>query len=611
MRIRIIIRGIAAVASASCAMALCACVAQPGESASTAPSNLSRMQTVLQQIDDDGGYTPLVALQALSVAFGPIAGVRTPEGSVNGTDSGTLAVDMVRSSWNELEPSEQAAALDLVPELSPSPSAQGASLTPTSTVDPFERIAGDAFAWYLHVSGISDPGWRPHVAYGQHEKATVAAFAIANAASCEIKLVHDRFDRREASIKNYLLAHEAFHCAQGLVTGGDDESAPWLNEGLATWAAVNAPRGADGAIPASYFYSDDSPDFWFSYFLAPHRSLYARSYDAFGFFTYLDQHRVDLWHLWPTLSSDSHDAFVALTGATSTLVDWASGYFRDSSRAGWDMTGPGIPSVKPDDVDDTFRIENGSHEAQPILEAATDYARVVSTADILDVVLDGVGRMKVGTGSEPFVPAHSMSFCSRPDGCNCPDGLTLLKPLAPLSRGEEVVVALTGGVQPGSFGFTGRSFDPTQECARTPAGAWTLKSFAVTGDEFSVEYRPISGATTITVSGADQPSTMEMASDFAGTLTLGSDSTTNVVSGRGHASPQLLFDATSSTLEWIDGPNDVGFAFTINGQQVTDSDVGVQSSFEPINHMTYSLNDSTMTWVYPVEGGKGTWIWRR
>src|SRR5258708_1004304 len=83
----------------------------PTESALTMPSAWGQ---VLDQIQPDGTVTADTALQAFSLAFGPLPGVTVSSGPVGEIRSGTMALRWLVGHWSEITPAQRAAAVQLL-----------------------------------------------------------------------------------------------------------------------------------------------------------------------------------------------------------------------------------------------------------------------------------------------------------------------------------------------------------------------------------------------------------------------------------------------------------------------------------------------------------------
>ena len=77
----------------------------------TAPLAGPAWQAILDSINDDGSVSQDTALQAFSIAFGPLPGVSVPQGEAGFVGSGTMAMHWLVGYWDELTSDQQQAAI--------------------------------------------------------------------------------------------------------------------------------------------------------------------------------------------------------------------------------------------------------------------------------------------------------------------------------------------------------------------------------------------------------------------------------------------------------------------------------------------------------------------
>ncbi len=143
---------------------------------------------------------------------------------------------------------------------------------------------------------------------------------LTNPAYCRV-----RTRSGEIAQDRFALAHEVFHCFQFQLVPDAAQwgsGRDWWVEGLASWAAFKSFGRSPGAS-ADYV----------GYIRAPGRSLLARSYDAVGFWSRLEElsSEAAMWsRMNAVLGARSFDARVAAAGATDStfLATWASGMWR-------------------------------------------------------------------------------------------------------------------------------------------------------------------------------------------------------------------------------------------------------------------------------------------
>ena len=165
----------------------------------------------------------------------------------------------------------------------------------------------------------------------------------------------------EPTAKQEVLAHEVFHCFEHQIapdivtTNGNPNASSWVIEGLARWVDLDLyPTNPDKELYGSVPYYVDHPA----------RGLFARTYDAVGFWGHLEDVTHDLWHRIPKIIEDDvdlHDgaAFDAAVGSdrTAVLNSWGSSVF-GLGPPDWTtvspLTGsPAYPAAIPTAIDTT------------------------------------------------------------------------------------------------------------------------------------------------------------------------------------------------------------------------------------------------------------------
>jgi hypothetical protein len=263
------------------------------------------------------------------------------------------------------------------------------------------------------------------------------------------------------SILAHVLFHETFHCFQNAAqptptaANGAYRNNAWAWEGGAVWA-INDLLGPDVNTPYS----------WATWLETPKQPLFAKAYEAIGFFAHLDETGTNPWStfrgVYATASADA--AFAAAGGTKDAFLDsWASGYLRDR-RLGkaWDFTGKSITGnrVNPTSVS-IGKNESRSFSVDPY---TNDQLRLVVAADVLEVAVRGHGRL--ADGRHDYVLKGGREFCTN-GVCKCPD-----QKQGPEKLANESSFALTGGVFGTKVTVTGRDFDERacKKKQRTPRG---------------------------------------------------------------------------------------------------------------------------------------------
>jgi hypothetical protein len=247
-----------------------------------------------------------------------------------------------------------------------------------------------------------------------------------------------------------VLAHETWHCFEYSRLGTlsrRNGSPPWIMEGQAMWVGEALVGGSEGLEPADRH--------WKEYLIdpGPGVGLFARSYDAIGFYSHIHDQGIDPWVvLDPILDQTSNlAAFNAAVGgkALDVVTTWAPSWYRDGDPTGTFalVNAPGIPpaSVRPAPI--TFTISDGTFQQVSALRPlSAEIADVAVQAEILTI--DVIGQAMVGDmmfGEEIRFISNARSFCMVED-CTCPDGTA-----GPSDHlGEELRVAATGDALSGS-----------------------------------------------------------------------------------------------------------------------------------------------------------------
>jgi hypothetical protein len=222
-----------------------------------------------------------------------------------------------------------------------------------------------------------------------------------------------------------LMTHEVVHCYQNVVFGNFETAAAvpaWIVEGTAIYLAADDTRIAEPMLPYV----------WARYFM-PEIHLTGRTYDAFGYYSFLAQHGRNLWSLmlpaWRAAATGaaSSNAFIAvLQGDNPDIRDnWAESYVRESA---W-----GDPWIV-----DGFGLSPGTHATRHPAQALQDpgwtgsldsrsntVLNVDSTfGEVVTVATDGLASVH-DNGGDSAVAFQTQRFCTASDGCVCPSGTLL------------------------------------------------------------------------------------------------------------------------------------------------------------------------------------------
>jgi len=197
--------------------------------------------------------------------------------------------------------------------------------------------------------------------------------------------------------------------------------------------------------------------------------LFARTYEAIGFFAHLAETGTDPWSVFPAMfAADGSPAEFDVSGANGDafMTTWASGFFRDPSRgAGWDTDGPGITDDATTPID--VAVANGDNKAFSAVAYATSEDQLAITAEVLIVQATGFARLNDKSIDIPKLT--SSVFCTKSGGCGtCPDGSELPDNPAPLAP-DAVLAVSSNGLQSGGtlVGLT------VEDYCREHTAVWT------------------------------------------------------------------------------------------------------------------------------------------
>jgi hypothetical protein len=250
------------------------------------------------------------------------------------------------------------------------------------------------------------------------------------------------------------LAHEVWHCFQAARLGlprfsrfATSPQTKWIIEGQAMWVG-ELVAGPDPM---------EALGWWKRYLSFPQTPLFARTYDAIGFYAHVAERCGGPSYVWSTLQGmldkipDNRAAYeVATAGCGASFLDtWASGFFREQDRgSAWNTKGPAMPAGDTRQAalqGHTVVLANG----QAVLVSADLYTNDIyeftSHADIVQTELRGHARLS-DAGNFDYILAGETSFCTRVGGCKCPAGSTYQGPtLTPLTTPADL--AVTGGTE--------------------------------------------------------------------------------------------------------------------------------------------------------------------
>ena len=275
--------GVAATRSAAIQYAVLA------ESYLTTALPTTAWQKVMAQVQPDGAVSEQTALEAVALSYGRLPGVHVPSGARSATVSGDLAEDWVTPYLPRLKGRLRKAVYRSLGLTPPGVTAHTASYG-DADFQPDATLTAAANKWKLVYALPTYLGHYLSLPIVAGDSFATNGTAPADATTvdqdgtnyCRVRLLPASKDY-DASTISHILAHEVFHCEEFDFDPGLAHLGAWVVEGMAEWAAETlAP------VPGYLGVLDD-------YTLTPHTPLFARSYDAEGFWGHIQDTSPDLW----------------------------------------------------------------------------------------------------------------------------------------------------------------------------------------------------------------------------------------------------------------------------------------------------------------------------
>ena len=433
----------------------------PGASGAPGSAGRTAWENALAGIELDGTVPLETALQAFSIAFGPLPGVTMPEGEPGFYGSGTGPVRWLVGHWDELTQEQQAAARPYFDPATPPPAvavgpASGliagaapgwppaAEVPAAAPLEQFQFLATDLAPKIaaklpkgrklkLPVEVVfRDLPVRPGTVVFAETVAVDETGQFATPGSermtkCVIQINTRGQQLEESEDQTAVVAHELFHCFQYELAArvGDNFSVqPWIAEAGAAWV------GEDFTI--SELGSTLGQQFWLGWLKEPDGFLFQRGYDAIGWYAHLARTGADPWKFLDNMyltamrtrsSFDAYDVAMRL-GGDKAIDAWGTSYFRDDGIGGdWTMAGKGLPTNIQTPVPQG-PLESGDTLVM-VVEPTTAWAiKLDIQASVFAIVGPSArGQIRFSNGTTRTLgSALGEAFCTRPEGCTCPDG---------------------------------------------------------------------------------------------------------------------------------------------------------------------------------------------
>ncbi|MBI2169771.1 MAG: hypothetical protein HYU28_09780 [Actinobacteria bacterium] len=445
-------------AEAALVSTLAACSSGGGEpsatTATTAPPP-TFLDAVADRLNEDGTAPFALALDVFTAVFGDLPEHPAPKFPLDGLVDGTMAVSMLRAHWDELSTVQQSAAEKLIyppngdshegAVVAYDPKGAGAGgggsaapgLARAVHADRTDDLLAQVRALVLEfVAQIANPAhlarplpWPVSVrALPPGSEPPSVGFVTTPLAppggsidECLIQLNPDH--PTNDTVLRAEVAHEVFHCFQHTLHADDpfggDRLPFWLREGSAAW--VGEAIGGGTAI---------SQQWWQAWLTRPDRPLFARTYDAIGFYALLNASGVDPWRKFDEMLTNGASAFDrAVDGVRDQVLDrWGTSLARHPEwGAQWETRGPGVTTHRYEPTRVSVLANRGprSQPRMPPGERTAEVAQVSVTGDVLVVTVPAIhGALRFGDGTALAFSgtARSVSYCLRDGGCACPGG---------------------------------------------------------------------------------------------------------------------------------------------------------------------------------------------
>ncbi|MBA3498764.1 MAG: hypothetical protein M4D80_41230 [Myxococcota bacterium] len=456
--------------------------ATPDAGAVAAALERSPLQQVLREIRDDGTWSKETALHAFAGAFGDLPGVKAATGPRPEIELTCIAARMLQKYWSAITPEQRAAANALLgrklgPDLA-------SVYAPTDTVyasaglgsysDDREQsqtntvrdtaLAIEIAEYEGMIKGVIDRlsgltgrnlPLRISVELGDVQPPSTVAALFADyedvgkenngrgmgAANECIMMIYPIGRKLGIHSKELAaaLAHETWHCFQATILGGAryKSAAPWIIEGQAMWVGEAYAAGSQLEVTVRH---------WKEYLLeaVDSKPVFARSYDAIGFYAHLEDEGVSVWPRLGKMmeAGDNIRAFDIGIAGTKALTSFGASFFLDP-RPTKQFTMTSSPGRPPGVVVPRKKFTLGNGDTAEVLarqRATNDFAEVDVSTDVLTVGAFGHGILGDMAGPVHELSAGTRSFCVKAP-CKCPDGSTPIEKLTPLSAKSRIAVS--------------------------------------------------------------------------------------------------------------------------------------------------------------------------
>jgi hypothetical protein len=248
------------------------------------------------------------------------------------------------------------------------------------------------------------------------------------------------------------LAHEVFHCFQYMIAGTNYniKLGRWVREGTADWVE-------ETVVPLSY---TDAEAWGFSKYVNNQNTpLFARTYDAAGFWGHVQDTYGDLWtRLNAVLSANGNAAVFQAAGGNDPkfLATWGSAVANEpTGGSAWTTTSP-------------IAIPAGTHAKRTSITYAASHPTTFvkanayttnayelhpsATAPIVHIKITGTARMSTTYNYESNLKDGSFCIADNQGSCLCRNGQSGNVPAGYLDDDALPLLVLTGDPGKGTSG---------------------------------------------------------------------------------------------------------------------------------------------------------------
>lgn len=387
---------------------------------------------VLSQVRPNGTMSKQTALEAFSLAYGPVPGVHTPAGRRTVFPDGTLALQWTEFYFSGLTARQRRVVARRIgfprsgkraraAEFGDPSFQQDAELTKLaeSFVPTYEGLLVHTFGLQIIAGNTMET---PKANTGEDAAADAQPlnssgdWGSGDPALCVIRVTPAGRKETPESLK-LIIAHEVFHCFQFDLRGANtwNPLPDWIGEGTADWAAGYVdpvPWAVGGGSLQQYIESPQTP-------------LFQRIYDAEGFWGHVEDINGDLWKRLPGILINGEDVpSFSMAGADTAafLNTWGSSIVRPiNGGAPWHMFSPiAPPGLVGLGVPFTDIVGNGIVSA-PAYTMAVYKIDTPTDTPLLHVKIDGSARL---APTFNYTDLNDAWFCTLAEGCTCPPGQT-------------------------------------------------------------------------------------------------------------------------------------------------------------------------------------------